>query len=169
MIDIDPAKTCCFTGHRPEYLPADYEELYIQLESAIRQAVSEGYDTFLTGMAKGFDMIAGDAVLRLKHRGVPIRLICAVPFKGFAEKVRDEWRDISRTLLAQAEAVEYVCPNSHPGCYQLRNQWMVDRSSRVIAYCVDPDGGTGNTIRYAARKSIPVTNLFDWMEQSISL
>ncbi len=161
-IMIDPAKTCCFTGHRPEHLPGDYEELYIQLDAAVRQAVSDGYDTFLTGMAKGFDMIAGDAVLRLKNQGFSIRLICAVPYKGFAERIRDEWRDISRTLLSQADTVEYICPQSHPGCYQRRNEWMVDHSSHVIAYSAELEGGTRNTIRYAEKKSVPVTNLFDF-------
>ena len=155
-IIINPAKTCCFTGHRPENLPGDYEELYIRLEAAIRQAVSDGYDTFLTGMAKGFDMIAGDAVLRLKNHGFPIRLICAVPYKGFGEHIRDEWRDISRTLLSQADTVEYICPKSHPGCYQLRNEWMVDHSARVIAVYNGEKGGTQNTIEYSQLSKIPV-------------
>ena len=159
-IMIDPSKTCCFTGHRPENLPVDYEELYIQLDAAIRQAVSDGYDTFLTGMAKGFDMIAGDAVLRMKNHGFPLRLICAVPYKGFGEHIRDEWRNISQTLFSQADAVEYISPKSHPGCYQLRNQWMIDHSCRVIAYSANLESGTQNTIRYAEKKNIPVTNLF---------
>ncbi len=161
-IFLDPLKTCCFTRHRPEHLPFDYEELYIQLDISIRQAVDDGYDTFLTGMAKGFDMIAGDAVLRLKHQGFPVRLICAVPYKGFAERSRDEWSNIAQTLFAQADAVEYICPKSHPGSYQLRNQWMVDHSSRVIACFSGTKGGTLNTIRYAEKKNIPVTNIFDF-------
>lgn len=161
-IIINPAKTCCFTGHRPEHLPENFEELLGRIDTAIRRAVDDGYDTFLTGMAIGFDRMAGYAVLRLKRQGFLIRLICAVPFKGFAEGNRDAWRGLSLTLLTQADAVECICPKSHPGCYQRRNQWMVDHSSHIIAYFSGVSGGTQNTIRYAEKKNVPVTNLFDF-------
>lgn len=167
-IIIDPAKTCCFTGHRPDHLPEDFRELYSRIDTAVRQAVDDGYNTFLTGMAIGFDRMAGYTVLQLKHRGFPVRLICAVPYKGFAEGSRDEWRELSLTLLEQADAVEYICPKSHPGCYQLRNRWMVDHSSRVIAYYADVKGGTRDTVRYAEKKNIPVTNLFGVPMKSFS-
>ena len=48
---IDRKKTCAFTGHR--ILKEDFDgEL---LRSVIKQIVEMGYDTFLCGMAIGFD------------------------------------------------------------------------------------------------------------------
>ena len=47
-----------------------------------------------------------------------------------------------------------VCDHYHPGVYQQRNVWMVDHSSRVIAYYNGTAGGTRNTIRYAEKKGI---------------
>lgn len=158
-IIIDPSRTCCFTGHRPEYLPLDYTDLKIQLDAAVRQAIDDGYDTFLNGMAKGFDMLAGETVLRLKQQGFPIRFIGAVPYKGFGERSRDEWRVYSKMLYEQADAIEIICPKSHPGCYQIRNEWMVNRSSRVIAFWLGRTGGTKNTVSYAMKKGLSVINL----------
>ena len=48
---------CCFTGHRPEKLKKTEEEIKKGLEEAILKAVSEGYTTFITGMARGVDYV----------------------------------------------------------------------------------------------------------------
>ena len=42
---------CCFTGHRPEKLARSEEAIKADLEKAIRQAIAEGLDVFITGMA----------------------------------------------------------------------------------------------------------------------
>ena len=39
--------------------------------------------------------------------------------------------------------------------YQLRNQWMIDHSSKVIAVYDGQPGGTRNTIMYAKAHGIP--------------
>ena len=46
-------------------------------------------------------------------------------------------------------------------CFQLRNEYMVDNSSRLIAVYSGCAGGTRNTIRYAVRKGKKVLNLLD--------
>jgi len=46
---------CCFTGHRPEKLTRSEEAIKADLEKAIRQAIAEGFDVFITGMARGVD------------------------------------------------------------------------------------------------------------------
>ncbi|MDY5774050.1 MAG: hypothetical protein SPK32_11530, partial [Bacteroidaceae bacterium] len=40
------------------------------------------------------------------------------------------------------------------GCFQIRNEWMVDRSARVIAVYNGEAGGTRNTIAYANKVGI---------------
>ena len=44
---------CCFTGHRPQKLRRSEKEIKADLESAIQQAITDGYTTFITGMAYG--------------------------------------------------------------------------------------------------------------------
>ena len=53
--------------------------------------------------------------------------------------------------------VRYICPAYETWAYQMRNEWMVDRSSRVIAvYNYGVEGGTKNTVEYAWSNSVPV-------------
>lgn len=42
------------------------------------------------------------------------------------------------------------------GCFQRRNEWMVDHAGRVIAVFNGEKGGTKNTIDYAERQHVPV-------------
>ena len=41
----------------------------------------------------------------------------------------------------------------------IRNEWMVDRSARVIAVYNGEAGGTRNTIAYAAKKNVTVRQI----------
>lgn len=65
--------TCCFTGHRPQSLPWKFNEqderclkMKEQLRNEIIKAIKNGYTTFISGMALGFDMICAEIVLELK-------------------------------------------------------------------------------------------------------
>ena len=62
--------TCCFTGHRPQKLHQEAEEVREGLEKAVKQAYEEGYRFFITGMAMGVDLWAGEAVLKLKEQAL---------------------------------------------------------------------------------------------------
>ena len=44
---------CCFTGHRPEKLKIPEDRLVLLLEEEIRKAITGGFTTYITGMAKG--------------------------------------------------------------------------------------------------------------------
>lgn len=46
---------CCFTGHRPEKLTAPEHIVIAALEKEIRQAVADGLNVFISGMAPGVD------------------------------------------------------------------------------------------------------------------
>ena len=74
---------CCFTGHRPEKLLRSTKVIRTDLEREIHKAISDGFTVFITGMARGVDLEAGEIVLRLRSEGFPIRLICACPYQGF--------------------------------------------------------------------------------------
>lgn len=54
---------CCFTGHRPEKLNRSEVEIKKDLEGAILQAIDDGFVTFITGMARGVDIRAGEIIL----------------------------------------------------------------------------------------------------------
>lgn len=49
-----------------------------------------------------------------------------------------------------------ICDGYASFAYQRRNEWMVDRSSRVIAVYNGEPSGTRNTINYAKKVDVPV-------------
>ena len=69
---IDPVRTVAFTGHRSYKIYASargenrlrvQETVIARTERAVRLLYAQGYDTFLCGMAMGFDLWAAWAVL----------------------------------------------------------------------------------------------------------
>ena len=150
---------CCFTGHRPQKLRRSETEIKADLESAIQQAITDGYTTFITGMAYGVDIWAGQIVVRLRKSNPALHLIAAVPFRGFEDRWSADWKRAYQELLEQVDLVKYICPGYNAGAYQRRNEWMVDHASRVIAVFNGEPSGTKNTIDYAHKKEVFVSLL----------
>lgn len=145
---------CCFTGHRPEKLTRSEVEIKKDLETAILQAIDDGFVTFITGMARGVDIWAGEIVLHLRQNHPNIHLIAASPYQGFESRWSADWQRRYNAVLEQADLVRFVCKGYSKACFQIRNEWMVDRSARVIAVYNGEPGGTRNTIEYADRNKV---------------
>ena len=146
---------CCFTGHRSEKLRQTEEQVIAALEESIRAAIADGYTTFISGMARGVDIWATKIVLQLRDSRMPITLICASPYDGFETKWKEEWQNRYKTVMDQADLVRFICKGYSRRYFQVRNEWMVDHSSRVIAVYNGEPRGTQNTIEYARQKEIP--------------
>lgn len=145
---------CCFTGHRPEKLARSEAEIKKDLETAILQAIDDGFVTFITGMARGVDIWAGEIVLRLRQVNPSIHLIAASPYQGFESRWSADWQRRYNAVLEQADLVRFICKGYSKACFQIRNEWMVDRSARVIAVYNGESGGTRNTIEYAEKNKV---------------
>ena len=73
---VSKEKTVAFSGHRTNRIAkftADREKLFREVAfdtfAAIESyCIKKGYDTFLSGMCEGFDLIAAEEVLNLKKR-----------------------------------------------------------------------------------------------------
>ena len=150
---------CCFTGHRPEKLSRTERAIKSDLKKEIKLAIKDGYTVYLTGMARGTDLWAAEIVLALRKRNKDLKLICAVPYEGFELRWSVPWQNLYQQILAEADLVKVVGNGYHPGIFQIRNEWMVDRSSRIIAVYNGQSGGTRNTICYADKHSIPVRSI----------
>ena len=150
---------CCFTGHRPQKLHRPIDDIKVDLENEILAAIKDGYTTFITGMAYGTDIWAGNIVVRLKDRFPDLKLIAAVPFPEFPDGWEIEWQQKYQKLLASADLVKTICPAYSDAAYQARNEWMVDHSSKVIAVYDGMAGGTRNTINYARKNGVFVRYL----------
>jgi len=153
-------KRVCFTGHRPHKLHGQTEEqIKDALKNEIVRAYAEGFRTFITGMAIGVDIWAGEIVLELKTVYPDMRLICALPHNDFEFAWDEMWQRRYRSILEHADLYRVISELRHRGVYQVRNEWMVDHSARVIAVYNGEVGGTRNTIRYAQRKGIDVRQI----------
>ena len=146
----------CFTGHRPEKLTRNEKDIKKDLEKEIRQAVADGLNVFITGMARGVDIWAAQIVLQLRREGHGVRLICACPYDGFESGWSKEWQRQYKEILSAADFVKYVCEGYSRSCFQIRNEWMVNHSARVIAVFNGEKSGTKNTIDYAIWQNVPV-------------
>ena len=147
---------CCFTGHRPEKLNTSEKEVKAALRKQIDQAVHDGFKVFITGMARGVDLWAAQIVLDLRKRNKEIKLICAIPHDGFEARWSPSWQELYRYILAEADLTRVISKGYHTGVYQVRNEWMVNHSTRVIAVFTGQPSGTKNTIDYAYRQGVPV-------------
>ena len=99
---------CCFTGNRPEKLQAPEGVVTAALEKEIRQAIADGFNVFITGMARGVDIWAAEIVLRLQDAGEAVRLICACPYQGFERGWKQSWQERYQAILSAADLVRFT-------------------------------------------------------------
>ena len=146
---------CCFTGHRPDKLKIPEERLTVLLEAEIRNAIANGFTTYITGMARGTDLVAAEIVLRLREQDDRLKLICALPHPGFGLHWGGGWTERFQRVLAAADLSRCICPKFSYASYQARNEWMCRHSSLVLGVFNGEPGGTKNTLDYAQRNGIP--------------
>ena len=147
--------TACFTGHRT-YRGESDEALVI----AIRNLYCEGYRTFLGGMAVGFDLAAAEAVLALKEELHDISFVAVVPFEGMERKFSEGDKARFRSILERADRSITLAPRYSAEVYAVRNNFLVDNSSAVIAYFDGSKGGTAYTVRRAIKQLHRYINLY---------
>ncbi|WP_300103116.1 SLOG family protein [uncultured Alistipes sp.] len=150
----DPGTTAAFTGHRTYDGTAGET-----LAAAVERAYMRGYRTFLTGMAMGFDLAAGEAVLALRAKHPGMRLVAVIPFRGQEERFSAEDRARFRTVEAASDKVVILSETFHRGCYAVRNRFLADNASLVVAWYDGSSGGTQYTLRRAFARSLEVWNL----------
>lgn len=150
---------CCFTGHRPDKIELGEKEIKPLLEKAIDEAISEGFVTFITGMAMGTDIWSAEIVLDRKKKNKNLHLICALPHPGFENRRNFTEKIRFSKIIKKADLVKEINDHYFTGCYQVRNEWMVDRSNLVIAVFNGQKSGTKNTVDYAIKKGININNV----------
>lgn len=143
------------TGHRPEQCE---DEGVVRLKASIKLRDTEGVETFISGMAAGFDLWAADEAIDL---GIPV--IAARPWAGHKPRNGDE--ELYQKVLDNAiEIVDVMDAERYPGpqVYDLRNQWMVDNATHLMAYWSGVEkGGTWNCVQYARDQDhIKIANIY---------
>ncbi len=156
--------TCCITGHRD--LPPEHLEAVRQgLRREILRAIGEGYTRFLSGFARGSDLLFAQIVLALKQEHPAISLGAILPYEG-SQRSQDP---LFCRLLAACDSVVVQSPAYTPLCFFDRDRALVEASSLVIAvYDGRATGGTRYTLRYA-RSLGRTVRIVHWVEEAEQL
>lgn len=163
-------QTVCFSGYRPEKFPfpldADckaYKNLQAGITRAIGESAQAGYLRFLSGMARGFDLICAAILLEMKEmssRYADVELVAVLPFAGHGFKGR--WGVIHDMALEQADEVVTLSDKHHRNVFLERNRYMVEQSGRLLCYYDGQLGGTAHTVRCALHHRLEIHNLADY-------
>lgn len=174
--DIIRSRTVCFSGHRPEKLPIGGDSgadvirvLKSILYKEILDSINNGFNCFITGLARGVDLWAGEIVLELKAENENIRLIAVSPYRDYGKNFNGEEKYSFGNIMLKADKIIYIAEEYSNDCLRRRNQYMVDNSGKLIAVVSDYKSGTGSTIRYAENQGIPVRIIgAEYLEKEIA-
>lgn len=148
-------KTCCFSGHR---IINDDMMFYIQaqLYNSVKNAINEGYTHFISGFARGVDLLAASIVVDFKEslfKEKHITLEAAIPYKGILEKKDSVFQE----LLCNCDSVSIISEKYFVGCMHKRNLEMIRKSDMLIAiYDGRHSGGTKFTIDNAIKYGLEI-------------
>ncbi|MFR9524538.1 MAG: SLOG family protein [Rikenellaceae bacterium] len=170
MHNINKEKTIAFTGNRSLTSP-DGRPL-TELKAAIcnrlmelleREYLDNGINTFISGMALGFDLLCATVVVELKRKYPEIRLVAALPFIEQADKYSEADKAQYRQLIDNADFTIAIGGYTYTNqAYHDRNDFMLANASKIIAYHNGKArSGTGSTLRKAADMGIDVVNMYE--------
>lgn len=170
--------SCCFTGYRPEkfgfeFSPDNqkYNEFTRKLYAYIIDLAEEGITVYYSGMARGFDIVAAEAVIDIKRlrSDLGVSLVACVPYIEQASAFPPDWKARYDAVLEECDRVVLLSDRYYRGCYQVRNKYMVDNTDCVLTYFDGSAGGTKNTVDYAKKKGRAIVNLYENFGEQMEL
>ena len=150
-MNIIKEKTCAVTGHRAldESLDKD------RLKGEFYALIERGIDTFLCGMALGFDTLCFETLQEIR-KIKKIKIIACIPCKNQDKKFNFYQKLKYQNLIKSADEQIVLSEEYTPECMMNRNRFMVDNASILVAYLRHNYGGTKNTVNYAKDKQIEI-------------
>ena len=162
---IEREKTVAFTGYRESKIeisasnPNIISVIKTNLRERLLDLYSKGYTTFLSGVAEGFDMIAADVVLSLKNEHADIELIAVIPFVGQERSYTPQQLEQYNNILSNCDSKIIISEHYFQGVFFLRNDFLINNCSHLVAYYDGQKGGTKYTVKKAEKNSIPILNI----------
>ena len=157
-MEYSPDTCACFTGHRA-MTESEIKTAAALVSARITELYEKGVRNYYAGGAIGFDLASAVTVLNMKRIYPDITLNLALPCPDYQSKWTRAQIELFERVRARADSEVYVSDGYHKGCMQMRNKYMVDRSSYCISYMKEKRGGTFNTVSYALKKGRKVINL----------
>lgn len=160
-------QACFLSGHR-KIPQEDMIPLRDILDQEIEMLVYQGFHTFLCGMAKGFDLMAAAAILRLQKRQQDVQLINVIPCRFQTSGWSESERMLYRAIIAGGRNI-LLSETYTSGCMMKRNHFMVSHAVMGLLYCNPTvrSGGTHMTRMAASRQRLPMINLFTMLHPEV--
>lgn len=153
-------KSCFFTGHRT--LPTNKLDLIRKyLEENIRKHAQNGVVDFISGGARGFDLLAALAVLGVKREFTDIRLRLYLPYPGFERNWPERDISILHTVSEASAEIRYISELYSADCMKKRNMALVKDAYYGIAFRLTQHSGTAQTMGIARVYGREVINIAD--------
>lgn len=160
--EIDKSVAVSFSGYRPEKMlntanggETSEQEIKDKLRTIVTQLYDKGFRIFLSGMARGFDLIAAEVIISLKKEFPELKLAAVFPY---TETVRTPYL---RRISESADIVVNICSGYHNRCFFMRNDYLVENSSLLVCYYDGQHGGTHYTVKLARRQGLPIINILE--------
>ena len=155
QVYINKKYTCGITGHRRINQMLDKKKVEERLKNII---LNYGVDTFLIGMAVGFDTFCFNVLDQMK-REINLRIIACVPCLDQDKKFNFFQKSEYQKLLKKADEIIVLSEEYTPYCMLKRNRFIVDNSSVLLAYLKEEKGGTKYTVDYAEKKGLKIERI----------
>ena len=144
-----------FTGHRTYDGSAN-----AQLVATIRELYTEGARHFRVGMAEGFDLAAGEAVVSLMREHRDIVLEACIPWPTFDARFNSEDKGRYNAILSHATIIRYSSESYHPMVFHHRNDMLVEEADALVAWWDGGTSGTGYTVKRARKLGLTIKNIY---------
>lgn len=155
-----------FSGHRKERIvkmgnPYVFDQIRYGVIMNVIRLYEQGYKTYYSGMANGFDLVSAQVILMLKRWYSDIRLIAVVPFKNQSIRYDETDKTLYDEILKQADEVKVLSDKYYKGCFLHRNDYMIGHSDKIILFWDgERKGGTYYTVLQADKMDIEYINLY---------
>ncbi len=147
--------TCAVSGNRTVGKDLDINKLK---QIFIKLIVNRDINTFLVGMAVGFDTLCFKALLELRNT-FKIKIVACIPCENqdynFSKSQKEEYVK----LLESADEKVYTGKVYTKNCMLVRNRYLVDNSSVLVVYSRKTTGGTVYTKNYAIKSCVPIIEI----------
>ena len=125
--------TCCFTGHR-KLPPEHYDKIKALTRSEVVKLIDAGVRYFGTGGALGFDTLAAQIILELKHIYPEIKLILVLPCYNQTKLWKTPDVEIYEYIKSKCDKFVYTSKEYDSHCMFKRNKHLIDNSDYCICY-----------------------------------
>lgn len=148
----EKAENVAFSGHRDILKYPDFSP--VKLYEAVETCIKNGATRFYCGMARGFDLLAGECVVTLQKIYPRVKLIAYIPHEKQYLSMNDEEVARYTALIRRCDPVlsKTFFESYVKWCMTYRNDRLVEKADVLIAFLREKSGGTAYTVKKFLQK-----------------